>query len=64
MRRRKRPLGLVTKVRFHRGGRFHGIGTRVVLPDGYTCTFMGPVAKGAAIEEAELHRSRGKPSER
>jgi hypothetical protein len=58
----RRPGVSVTKV--YPFGRGRGVGTRVVLEDGWTMTFVGPVAKGVAIRQAEHHRSRGTRSER
>jgi hypothetical protein len=59
------PKATVSKVRFQTpSGRFAGIGTRVVLEDGYTATFVGPPAsKARAIQNAEYQRSKGLPSE-
>jgi hypothetical protein len=58
---RKLPPGVrVSKVHFA-GGR--GIGTRVVLEDGWAMTFIGPMAKGEALRQAEAHRARGERSE-
>lgn len=56
------PSGVkVTKV--YPFGQGHGIGTRVVLEDGWQITFLGPVAKGRAVEQAKMHRARGERSE-
>jgi hypothetical protein len=52
----------VTKVHFERGRK--GIGTRVVLEDGWTMTFVGPVGKHEAMKQARWHRDRGERSER
>jgi hypothetical protein len=58
------PKATVSKVRFQTpSGRFAGIGTRVVLEDGYTATFVGPISKARAIQSTEYQRSRGLPSE-
>lgn len=58
-----RSGAVVTKVRFERNGRFHGVGTRVVLPGGWTMTFIGPMTKSEAVRQAEWHRARGEKSE-
>jgi hypothetical protein len=61
--KRKKSLGraIVKKVQFAHGRK--GIGTRVVLEDGWTMTFIGPMSKAQAIKEAEWHKSRGEKSE-
>jgi len=61
---RKLPSGVsVKKVQLHSGRMILGIGTRVVLEDGWTMTFIGPMAKGEALRQAEAHRARGERSE-
>ena len=60
--RARTPPGItVTKVHLF-GGR--GIGTRVVLEDGFTITFVGPARPKAAIDQARKHRARGEESEK
>ena len=62
--RRLQPGVSVTKVRFKGpDGGFRGVGTRVVLEDGWTTTFMGAVPKGEALRQAQKHRERGERSE-
>ena len=62
-RAKRLPLGVsVTKVYPFGPGR--GVGTRVVLADGWTMTFVGPVGKHEAVKQAEMHRARGERSER
>jgi hypothetical protein len=53
----------VEPVRFTGRRAFHGAGTRVTFPDGWTITLMGRVPQRAAVSQAEWHRARGEPSE-
>jgi hypothetical protein len=51
----------ITKV--YPFGKGHGVGTKVVLEDGWTMTFVGAVPKGEALRQAQAHRERGERSE-
>lgn len=59
--RARTPPGItVTKVHLF-GGR--GVGTKVILEDGYTITFVGPSPIKPAIDQARRHRAQGYKSE-
>ena len=42
----------VEKIRFSGEGGFHGVGTRVTFADGWTMTFIGPMAKSPVQQPA------------